>query len=314
VAQFVPLKVETDGDDWQQWASKYRPEGNSIPILYVIRADGQMLYGKSGAKEGAELPRFLTEHLGNAGKIFSDQQLQTIRSAVEESNKALTDNDPLAAVKRMEALRKLGTPGKLGSYATAALEADSLYARLVEQGRTALKTSQEGLAADDKFMGVLGVVSANRIYGPLPELRKDLVAAERDLGKNAELKDSLKQADALDKALALAGQKGTSQRKSGIAALGQVIARFPDGPAAKIAQAKLTELGVEPAPISKTAGQPSTALRKWTDITGKFKIEAELVSLTDGNVQLKKKDGSLVSVPLDKLSQADREFIATDKK
>ena len=50
--------------------------------------------------------------------------------------------------------------------------------------------------------------------------------------------------------------------------------------------------------------------REWTDTTGKFKIEAELVSVADGNVQLRKKDGSMISVPLDKLSQEDREFLA----
>ena len=74
----------------------------------------------------------------------------------------------------MESLRKLGTPGKLGSYASAALEADSLYAKLVEEGQSALKSAQGKLAGDNKFQGVLGVVSANRIYGSLPDLRKDL--------------------------------------------------------------------------------------------------------------------------------------------
>jgi hypothetical protein len=40
VTQFVPLKVDTDGDGWGEWATKYRHEGNGIPILFVIRADG----------------------------------------------------------------------------------------------------------------------------------------------------------------------------------------------------------------------------------------------------------------------------------
>jgi hypothetical protein len=310
----VPLKVDTEGDDWQQWARRYRHDGNSIPILYVIRADGEMLYGKSGSKQGAELPQFLTEQLVSAGKIFTDQQLQVIKSAVAESTKALDNGDTFAAVKRIEGLKKLGTPGKLGSYASIALEADALYARLVEQGQAALKFSQDKLASDDSFAGVLGIVSANRIYGLLPDLRKDLISAERDLANNAQFKDALRQADALDKALNLAGQKGAGQRKSGIAALGQVVARFPGSPAAEIAQAKLTELGAELAAPSKATANPATALRTWTDTTGKFNVEAEFVSIVGDKVQLKKKDGSVLSVPLDKLSKEDREFLSATMK
>jgi hypothetical protein len=305
----VPLKVDTDGDDWQTWDRKYPSEGNTIPILFVIRADGQMLYGKSGSKQGDELPRFLAQQLLTAGTIFSDQQLQTIRAAVGESNKAIADGDMFAAVKRMESLRKLGTPGKLGSYASIALEADALYARLVEEGKTALASAQGRLKEDDNFEGVLAIVSANRIYGSLPDLRKDLTTAERELAKNSELKDALKQAEALDRALALAAQKGATLRKSGIAALGQVIARFPNTPAATLAQAKLTELGVEAPPATKA---DSRTFRTWTDVTGQFKVEAELVSAAGGSVQLKKKDGSLVNVPLDKLSAADRDFLAAE--
>jgi len=47
VVQFVPLKVETAGEPWQKWATKYKPEGKGIPIIYVIRSDGQMMYGKT---------------------------------------------------------------------------------------------------------------------------------------------------------------------------------------------------------------------------------------------------------------------------
>jgi hypothetical protein len=49
--------------------------------------------------------------------------------------------------------------------------------------------------------------------------------------------------------------------------------------------------------------------RTWTDSTGKFKIEAELVDVEDGKVRLKKDDGSIVTVPLIKLSAGDRAFL-----
>ena len=308
VAQFVPLKVETDGPNWGQWATKYRHEGTGIPILYVSRADGEKLYGASGSKDGAELPQFLIAHLRNAGTIFSNQQLATLKTVVEDVNKAQAEGDAFTAVKRAETLRKLGTPGKFGSHATVAKEADELYVKLVEQGKAALSDAQQKLTGDDKFAGVLGVVTASRIYGLMPDLKKDLVSAERDLGKNAELKPLVQAAESLDRALALAGQKTPTLQKQGVTALTAIVTRNANPAATEIAKAKLAELGADvPAPTATPKGP-----RTWTDTTGKFKIEAELVRVADGKVELKKADGTVVSVPLDKLSAADQ-AVATGK-
>jgi hypothetical protein len=264
VAQFVPLKIDTDGDQWAAWGTKYRHEGKGIPILYVVRANGELAYAQSGAKTGDELPRFLAEQLTTTGAIFSLAQLTQIKSAVDESNKALAAGDSWTAVKRLESLKKIGPPGKLGSYAAVSLEADSLYKKLVEEGAAALKTAQRQLAGEDKFSGVLGIVSANRIYGKLPELRKELATAERDLDKQIDLKETLKQAEALDRATALLVQ--TSTKKQALPALEAIVSRFPNTPAAERAQAKLAEL----AAAAPAGGASATsALRTWIDATGK---------------------------------------------
>lgn len=309
VAQFVPLKIDTEGDDWGAWSRKHRHEGRGIPILYVVRANGELAYAKSGSKPGDELPQFLAEHLATAGAIFSDAQLMLIKTAVAESNKALESGDEWTAVKRLEPLRKIGQPGKLGSYARAAMEADALYVKLVEQGTAALKTAQEKLAEEDKFAGVLGIISTNRIYGKLPELRKEVATAQRELSKDANLKETVKQAEALDRALALFGQN--SIRKQAKPALEAVVTRFPDTPAAEMAKVKLEELGGTAAPSAEPGAKASgSAIRTWSDVTGKFKIEAELVSVEEGKVNLKRKNGELVAVPLEKLSKEDQEFVA----
>ena len=46
--------------------------------------------------------------------------------------------------------------------------------------------------------------------------------------------------------------------------------------------------------------------RKWTDSSGKFSIEAELVEVKDGDVRLKRTDGKVISIAVSKLSKADR--------
>lgn len=50
--------------------------------------------------------------------------------------------------------------------------------------------------------------------------------------------------------------------------------------------------------------------RTWTDATGKFKVEATIFELTDTEVKLLKKDEKVVTLPLGKLSEADRNHLA----
>ena len=51
------------------------------------------------------------------------------------------------------------------------------------------------------------------------------------------------------------------------------------------------------------------AARKWTSKDGRFSIEAELVEFADGKAKLKKPSGETVTVPIERLSQADRRFL-----
>jgi len=54
--------------------------------------------------------------------------------------------------------------------------------------------------------------------------------------------------------------------------------------------------------------QPSWA-RKWTDNTGKFSVEAELVEVKNDQVVLKKTDGKVITLPVARLSETDRQHL-----
>ncbi len=57
------------------------------------------------------------------------------------------------------------------------------------------------------------------------------------------------------------------------------------------------------------AGADQVLARIWTDSSGKHTIDAELVAYKKGWVRLQKPDGTLISVPLTRLSEADHEFV-----
>lgn len=55
--------------------------------------------------------------------------------------------------------------------------------------------------------------------------------------------------------------------------------------------------------------------REWTDSTGVFTVEADLVEVAGGTVRLKKTDGTIIAVPLERLSDADQQYLKSpDKK
>ncbi|MEQ1905939.1 MAG: trypsin-like peptidase domain-containing protein [Pirellulaceae bacterium] len=61
------------------------------------------------------------------------------------------------------------------------------------------------------------------------------------------------------------------------------------------------------------ADKSAEVFRKWRDQSGKFEVEATLVTADTKQVVLKKKDGSIVTVPIDKLSDADKKELKKKK-
>lgn len=54
--------------------------------------------------------------------------------------------------------------------------------------------------------------------------------------------------------------------------------------------------------------------RKWHSKDGKFSVEAELVESSDTEVKLRKTDGKVIAVAIEKLSDEDVKFLKTQKK
>jgi hypothetical protein len=54
---------------------------------------------------------------------------------------------------------------------------------------------------------------------------------------------------------------------------------------------------------------PVLAARMWTDSTGGYTLEADLVAFNDTTVVLQRADHDLVAIPIDKLSAQDREYL-----
>ena len=59
--------------------------------------------------------------------------------------------------------------------------------------------------------------------------------------------------------------------------------------------------------VASPPDQPQ--LRTWTDRSGSFHVEAVFVESQGGKVTFKKKDGTVLNVPLEKLSDSDQQYV-----
>ena len=57
-------------------------------------------------------------------------------------------------------------------------------------------------------------------------------------------------------------------------------------------------------------GASEAVAREWSDSSGKYTVEAELVDLKDGVVRLLREDGQILGIPTEWLSETDRQFLA----
>ncbi len=304
---FVPLKIETRGEEWSKWASQYRHEGRSIPIVFVVRADGQQLYGKSGPLPGLELLQMINQVLSQSGTIYSDQQLNTLQASLTRAKQASEEDDVQQAVREMSKLGKIGIPGKLGSFSEVAIEVDRLAEKLAEQGRTALAAAKAQLENEETlFDGALALAETRRTYVTLPALKDELLTELNRMRADDQLRGTLKLAEQLDEACDLA-RKPAGQRRA-LIALRRVISQNPNTRAATIAAECIREHFPDESPEASIGD-----FHKWVSTTGST-ITAALIGYRHDEttketfVHLRTQEGKKMEVPFAQLSAASQEL------
>jgi hypothetical protein len=227
LAQYVPLEIDTTGPDWPAWSRKFPSEGNSIPKVYVVRADGEVLYAKSGTP--AELPAFLVSYRKQAGAPLTTKQLKDLPAALEKAKAAQADGNVAAAMK------EIGKFASVNSYAAVVAEGKELAIKLLEEGKEELKKAEEQLASSEEALnGAVALLRIIRVYQPF----KDLVKSASQVRARAQKENRplLTLAAQIEAAARLADTKAYDRA---IKAYQAIIERNANTPAAKLAQERL---------------------------------------------------------------------------
>ena len=213
VAQFVPLKINTSSPDWRTISRKYPTAGNTIPVVYVIRADGKKIFAERSSLPGDKLPFVLRGSLQNAGGILSDVQAQSVIKAVAVARQALGSADVHSAVQAMRPLTKLGTLGNLQSYAKPIQDANAVVGDILKQAGVDLKEIEANLQSTETVVrGTAGLFAAMRTYSIFPTLKRQFGVIHRSASGNDELLIVMAQGKAIDRAMALSTLSGGTSK------------------------------------------------------------------------------------------------------
>ena len=213
VAQFVPLKINTSSPDWRTISKKYPTPGNTIPVVYVIRADGKQIFAKRSSLSGDELPFVLRGSLQSAGGILSDVQANSVIKAVAVATQALGSADVYAAVQAVKPLTKLGTLGNLQSYAKPIQDANAVVADILKQAGVDLKEIESNLQSPEAAVrGTADLFAAMRTYSIFPTLKRQFGIMHRSAAGKDELLVAMAQGKAIDKAMALSTLRGGTSK------------------------------------------------------------------------------------------------------
>ena len=115
--------------------------GNGIPQLYVVRADGEQLYGGAGSLPGDALPQMLLAAMNRAGRSFNAEQAKFLQNQVNAASESLVAGNRLGAAVALAELGAMGGADNLQSFAAPATKASELYQELRTQIDQAVKDS-----------------------------------------------------------------------------------------------------------------------------------------------------------------------------
>ena len=112
------------------------------------------------------------------------------------------------------------------------------------------------------------------------------------------LREHIKPAEALFRANEYAESQQDRTRRRAEAAYKTIIKQYPDSPARPLALEKLQKLNPQAAEMLENEVATESPVRIWSDSSGQYELEAQLVEVKNGEIAvLKKKDGTTIEVP-----------------
>ncbi len=293
--------------------------GNGIPQLYVVRADGEQIYGGAGAPKGDELPTMLLASLKRSGRAFTSQEAEFLQRTVKATELALQSGDLLKTGVVFSEIGQLGPHDNLGSFAKPALRSKELYTELKTQLVSRIEAAKSELLDSNPAQpldSLLALYEAEAVAKLFPKWKSETSSIIREIKKKPQYTAQGEQAEAIVRARVVAASPSPRIRNRAESLYTSVIRRFPQTEADTLARAELAAVTPNAKILSMPPEdmQPSTkksnGLRTWSTQKGDFKTRAKYLRQRAGKVQLMKEDGETIVVDISILSLDDQKYLS----
>jgi hypothetical protein len=294
-------------------------KGNGIPQLYVVRADGEQIYGGAGALNGDDLPTMLLASLKRSGRAFTNQEADFLQRTVRASELALQSGDLLKTGVVLSEVGQLGPHDNLGSFAKPAIKSKELYLELKKQIDGKLTEAKAELLdsnPENPLTPLLTVYEGEAVSKLFPKWKSATSSITREIKKQPQYTAASEQAEAIVRARVVAASLSPRIRNRAESIYTSVIRRFPDTEADTLARTELAKvapdakiLSMQSADIEVSTPKVST-FRTWETKKGDFKTRAKYLRQKAGKVQLMKEDGETIVVDISILSSDDQSYVS----
>lgn len=105
-SHFVPLKLVYGTDECKKWTTRHGHASGKRPDVFIVRADGEVLFKGSGSMPGQELITTLTSVVPKTGISLSEPQVMAMAQAIQDLDDALKVENPRTAMKVIERLKR----------------------------------------------------------------------------------------------------------------------------------------------------------------------------------------------------------------
>ncbi|MBA62344.1 MAG: hypothetical protein CMJ76_08250 [Planctomycetaceae bacterium] len=305
MVQFVPLKLNVDTSDANNVRRNFPIQGNRLPFVYVIRADNKKIYGASGGLPGDQLPAMMREALRQAGRILTPAQEKVLSEATVVANTALEAGDLYRASTSLQTSIKSGLLGTNAGFSESSIQATKLLADLSQRGTEDLKSAQLMLDSEEtQIQSLFTLLLGQRIYYFDMVLQNEYRKAAKIIDSDAEFTSLMKQAREIEKAVLIQYARGGETKA--VHALTRLALLSDTNSTRQFILGKLRQ--IEGSNFELPDFNPYV-IRKWTDDSGSFSINAKVLSVSATMVILENENDEQISVPIIRLGKSERELL-----
>jgi len=198
-AQFVPVKLDVNSTEYRTWSRDLERTGEAkgVPYVYVVRSDGETIYGQGGGISTENLKTLLMTSLKTSGRVLNAKEVETLDKAAKDFESLQSAGDISGALKAINKVKRLGAPGQIPSYAQAASKVNKLAettATEVNAKLAKLSSVIESGETAEKLEAILAALQLGSDYSGLKILKPELAKFKKEIGKNKEITQLVKDA------------------------------------------------------------------------------------------------------------------------